>query len=298
MSEPNIKGILGVRDDETIEDAARRVVRGRDEAVHEVDVMAPLLDAVRIERDKALAEVARLKAEAESWGNIPLMLQKRREFLRDDRLWEAAKAAMVKMIDGKQEIEGDMSARDVATVAVCYAYALLAEFDRAREAVPTPPEEKCSSPEELLSKAAKAIESSGNVRLTWKAEPTPPAETVSERCRRTHEQWCHVCDDAECADNENQALGQFTPPAEPKPAEPEWLTAIGPALDALHGAMCISAKDYARYTNDAWIYGIVVGWDEDSEKELLQKFPQWTTATIMFMRAHHAAIAAAREACK
>ena len=107
MTIADIGRILGQQDHEHVIDAARRVVG---------------------ERDEAVAEVERLKAEAESWGNIPLVLQKRREFLRDDRRWELFKIVFESAIGSMEAKQAAESAREEADIA-------LAEFDRASEPV-------------------------------------------------------------------------------------------------------------------------------------------------------------------
>lgn len=42
--------------------------------------------------------------------------------------------------------------------------------------------------------------------------------SVSEICRRTHVQACHICDDAGCGDNMNPTLRK--PADEPRPPQP------------------------------------------------------------------------------
>lgn len=52
-----------------------------------------------------------------------------------------------------------------------------------------------------------------------------PVEPVSVICRRTGMQWCHICEDARCGDNQNptivklkRELDELRRAAKPKPA--------------------------------------------------------------------------------
>lgn len=42
-------------------------------------------------------------------------------------------------------------------------------------------------------------------------------------------------------------------------------------LEAIRNAIVFSSKDMGEDKRDAWIYGIVVGWDDESYKELAVK---------------------------
>lgn len=50
-------------------------------------------------------------------------------------------------------------------------------------------------------------------------------------------------------------------------------------LTSLSNTIAFRAKDYSLNHHDAWVYGIVLGWDEPSYKELQQKHG-WTDADI------------------
>ena len=64
-------------------------------------------------------------------------------------------------------------------------------------------------------------------------------------------------------------------------------------LEAIDCTLAFATKDWSVDKNDAWIYGIVAGWDDDSLKELSAKF-RWTTATVEKLKKLHAAFAELR----
>lgn len=43
-------------------------------------------------------------------------------------------------------------------------------------------------------------------------------------------------------------------------------------LQSIRDSFIVTSKDMAATKFDAWIYGIVVGWDDDSYKELAKKY--------------------------
>jgi hypothetical protein len=67
------------------------------------------------------------------------------------------------------------------------------------------------------------------------------------------------------------------------------------ALSSAHTVMTTHSRDWARDRSDAWLYGIVVGWDEASLVELAQKF-EWPEAQVERLRMLRAAVEAAIEA--
>lgn len=57
-------------------------------------------------------------------------------------------------------------------------------------------------------------------------------------------------------------------------------------FDSLHNAITSSAKVYALTSHDAWIYGIIVGWD-DSDFVQLQEMHKWSDTTVARLKRLH-----------
>lgn len=57
-------------------------------------------------------------------------------------------------------------------------------------------------------------------------------------------------------------------------------------LDSICSAMVFAAKDWSLNKVDAWIYGVAVGWDDESLVELKQKF-NWSNETIDRLKTLH-----------
>lgn len=57
-------------------------------------------------------------------------------------------------------------------------------------------------------------------------------------------------------------------------------------LESLHNTIVFSVRDYGNYSKDAWIYGIIVGWDDESLKELKIKF-SWDDEAINRLKTLH-----------
>lgn len=58
------------------------------------------------------------------------------------------------------------------------------------------------------------------------------------------------------------------------------------SLDRLHNTIVFDSRDWSNTTVDAWIYGIVVGWDDASLLDLQEKF-NWPVATVCMLKAMH-----------
>ena len=50
-------------------------------------------------------------------------------------------------------------------------------------------------------------------------------------------------------------------------------------IDSINRVLAFASKDWSLDKNDAWIYGIVAGWDDESIEELKVKF-QWSAGDI------------------
>jgi hypothetical protein len=78
------------------------------------------------------------------------------------------------------------------------------------------------------------------------------------------------------------------------------LTDLVSALDSARTTMTLSSQDWATAGDFAWLYGILVGWDDDPEGgdvdqgdalgELAAKFG-WTTDDVERLRRLHTAVA-------
>jgi hypothetical protein len=51
------------------------------------------------------------------------------------------------------------------------------------------------------------------------------------------------------------------------------------AFSSIHDAIAFSSRDWAEHHRDAWIYGIICGWDDASYRELKAKH-RWTDDTV------------------
>lgn len=77
------------------------------------------------------------------------------------------------------------------------------------------------------------------------------------------------------------------------------LTDLYSALDSAHTTMALSSQDWGVSRDFAWLWGIFVGWDADSEdddagdamSELAARF-DWTDADVERLRRLHAAVVA------
>jgi len=58
------------------------------------------------------------------------------------------------------------------------------------------------------------------------------------------------------------------------------------ARESLYDTIVFSSRDYSIDPEDAWIYGIIVGWDGPSLKELAKKF-NWPTKTCKRLEKLH-----------
>ncbi len=53
----------------------------------------------------------------------------------------------------------------------------------------------------------------------------------------------------------------------------------GDVFSSLHGTLAFGSRDYGQHANDAWVYGIIIGWDEPSYQVLARRFA-WDAATV------------------
>jgi len=73
--------------------------------------------------------------------------------------------------------------------------------------------------------------------------------------------------------------------SEAKSAESE-LSALLCPLESIECTLAFATKDWSIDKNDAWIYGIVAGWDDDSLAELQDKF-HWGCSEIVRLKKLH-----------
>lgn len=57
-------------------------------------------------------------------------------------------------------------------------------------------------------------------------------------------------------------------------------------IESIDSVLAFATKDWSLDKNDAWIYGIVAGWDDDSLNELRVKFG-WTRETVEELKRLH-----------
>jgi hypothetical protein len=59
-------------------------------------------------------------------------------------------------------------------------------------------------------------------------------------------------------------------------------------IEAIDSTLALAPKDWSIDKNDAWIYGIVAGWDDDSLNELKARF-RWSDETVLRLKELHEA---------
>lgn len=67
------------------------------------------------------------------------------------------------------------------------------------------------------------------------------------------------------------------------------------ALISIGNTLAFSSRDWAANHRDAWLWGIVHGWDDAAMRELVVQYG-WTPETVTQLRRLHTAFAAARQA--
>ncbi len=55
---------------------------------------------------------------------------------------------------------------------------------------------------------------------------------------------------------------------------------------SVHDTICFSSRDYSLDHRDAWLYGVIVGWDEASIIELQAKH-NWSADTVDRLKRLH-----------
>ena len=66
-------------------------------------------------------------------------------------------------------------------------------------------------------------------------------------------------------------------------------------LESISYAMAFSVHDWSIEKRDAWIYGVILGWDDVSMKELQQKF-DWPDSEYQRLNRMHERFVAMQEA--
>ena len=59
------------------------------------------------------------------------------------------------------------------------------------------------------------------------------------------------------------------------------------AGESLHQLMVFNARDWAANKTDAWLWGVVVGWDQNSLDELAPRFG-WSPDHVLRLQRLHA----------
>jgi hypothetical protein len=61
------------------------------------------------------------------------------------------------------------------------------------------------------------------------------------------------------------------------------------AIESARTVMTFSSRDWSANHRDAWLYGIIVGWDDDAISEVARKHG-WPPDEIRRLKALHAAL--------
>lgn len=64
------------------------------------------------------------------------------------------------------------------------------------------------------------------------------------------------------------------------------------ALDSAHTVMVHDARDWSLSSRDAWMYGLLVGWDDESLAQILTQHPRWKPEGIERLKRLRAGLAA------
>ena len=56
--------------------------------------------------------------------------------------------------------------------------------------------------------------------------------------------------------------------------------------ESLHNTLAFNARDWSEDKADAWLWGIIIGWDKNSMEEIQQKHG-WTEASVKRLRTLH-----------
>ena len=58
-------------------------------------------------------------------------------------------------------------------------------------------------------------------------------------------------------------------------------------LQSVRDTICLDSKDYSLNHRDAWLYGIVVGWDDSLDS--IARYHDWSTDTVSRLKRLHTA---------
>ena len=72
----------------------------------------------------------------------------------------------------------------------------------------------------------------------------------------------------------------------------ECAMAAAEALESAHTVLVHDARDWSLSSRDAWLYGLLVGWDDECLAEMLARHPQWKLEGIERLKRLRASIAA------
>lgn len=94
------------------------------------------------------------------------------------------------------------------------------------------------------------------------------------KARDLHEllvQFDSLCDDARVAYNEREDINKLITPC---------------PLENIHDVLSFSSKDWSTASEDAWLWGIVCGWDDGVLAELQDKYG-WPDSYVVNLKEFH-----------
>lgn len=68
---------------------------------------------------------------------------------------------------------------------------------------------------------------------------------------------------------------------------PDQERVVSSPIESLHDAIVFGARDWSLGSDSAWIYGIIVGWDAASLRELAATYA-WSEASVARLQQLHA----------
>lgn len=71
------------------------------------------------------------------------------------------------------------------------------------------------------------------------------------------------------------------------------MSGIADALESIYTTVVFDSRDWSQTKRDAWLYGVVVGWDGPAMREVAGRFG-WPPEDVSRLRALHRAFQATR----
>jgi hypothetical protein len=94
---------------------------------------------------------------------------------------------------------------------------------------------------------------------------------MHRRCERCHYEWIEACADAS------------------QPTQPDARDDAGEALQSAGSCMATHPRDWGADRRDAWLWGLIIGWDDAAMAELVERYG-WPQSEVERLKRLHAAL--------